>query len=59
MVKKNRSSKRYQELETGVNPRPRNRSRLATGRSRLHTADAIPSDPVHEEEDPLADATSE
>jgi len=50
---KMRSPIRFEELTAGLNPRPRVRSRIGTGRARIHTLDSIPSDQVHEEENPL------
>lgn len=45
-------SHRQQELDGDIQSRPRTRSRLVTGTSRLHFDDRIASDPVSGEEDP-------
>ncbi len=55
MGKPNRSSARSQALSQGVNPRPRVRGRMATGRSRLHYIKSTPSDPVRAPETPTDD----
>jgi hypothetical protein len=49
----NKSSQRFEELTNKLNPRPRVKSRLATGRTRLHDEEKkIPSDPMHDPEKP-------
>lgn len=52
-----KSSQRFQELSDDgslvINKRPRVRSRLATGRSKLHFEDRLKSDPVSAVEVPV------